>query len=102
VIQPKEQKTSNLDQFAILAVNGETDQVLIPVDNAGLGLARALEVARVLREQPELKGVKVVPLSAGQLMRKGDLLSPGGGATLNDRDRRRIEIRVRRSTQEVQ
>lgn len=101
VIQPKEQKASNLDRIALPAVNGETDQELVPVDNAGLGLARAIEVARVLRRQPELAGMKVVPLSAGQLLRKGDLLSPGGGEALNDPDRRRIEIRVRRSTQEV-
>ncbi|WP_421761508.1 hypothetical protein [Devosia sp.] len=101
VIEPREQKESNLDRVALPALNGETDQELIPVDNAGLGLARAIEVARVLRNQPELKGMKVVPLSAGQLLRKGDLLSPGGGAALNDPDRRRIEIRVRRSTPET-
>lgn len=101
VIEPKEQKESNLDRVALPAVNGETDQELIPVDNAGLGLARAIEVARVLRSQPALKGMKVVPMSAGQLLRKGDLLSPGGGAALNDPDRRRIEIRVRRSTPET-
>ena len=97
VIEPKEQKASNLDRIAIAAVNGETDQELIPVDNAGLGLARAIEVARVLRAQPGLSGMTIVPLSAGQLLRKGDLLSPGGG-TINDPERRRIEIRVRRST----
>ncbi len=101
VIEPREQKESNLDRVALPAVNGETDQELIPVDNAGLGLARAIEVARVLRNQPALQGMKVVPLSAGQLLRKGDLLSPGGGEALNDADRRRIEIRVRRSTPET-
>lgn len=101
VIEPKEQKASNLDWRAIPAVNGEPGAELIPVDNAGLGLARAIEVARVLRDQSELAGMKVVPLSAGQLLRKGDLLSPGGGEALNDPDRRRIEIRVRRSTGEA-
>lgn len=101
VIEPKEQKVSNLDRMALPAVNGEPGVELIPVDNAGLGLARAIEVARVLRSQPELAGAKVVPLSAGQLMRKGDLLSPGGDEGLDDPDRRRIEIRVRRSTQEA-
>lgn len=101
VIQPNVEKTSNLDLLAIPAVNGQPGVHLTPVDNAGLGLARAIEVARVLREQPELSGMRVVPLSAGQLMRKGDLLSPGGGEALNDPDRRRIEIRVRRSTPEA-
>ena len=101
VIQPNIEKTSNLDLLAIPAVNGAPGVHLTPVDNAGLGLARAIEVARVLRQQPELAGVRVVPLSAGQLMRKGDLLSPGGGEALNDPDRRRIEIRVRRSTPEA-
>lgn len=101
VIQPNIEKTSNLDLLAIPAVNGTPGVRLVPVDNAGLGLARAIEVARVLRGQPELAGMKVVPLSAGQLMRKGDVLSPGGGEALNDPDRRRIEIRVRRSTPEA-
>ncbi|CAN7181817.1 hypothetical protein LJR016_000313 [Devosia sp. LjRoot16] len=101
VIQPNIEKTSNLDLLAIPAVNGAPGIHLTPIDNAGLGLARAIEVARVLREQPELVSMRVVPLSAGQLMRKGDLLSPGGGEALNDPDRRRIEIRVRRSTPEA-
>ncbi|WP_055047831.1 OmpA family protein [Devosia sp. A16] len=101
VIQPNIEKTSNLDLLAIPAVNGVPGIHLTPVDNAGLGLARAIEVARVLRQQPELAGVRMVPLSAGQLIRKGDLLSPGSGQALNDPDRRRIEIRVRRSTPEA-
>lgn len=101
VIEPREQKASNLDRLALSALNGQTTEALVPVDNAGLGLARAIEVARVLRAQPSLSGMKIVPLSAGQLMRKGDLLSPGGGAALDDPDRRRIEIRVRRSTPET-
>lgn len=102
IIQPALETVSNLDRLAIPAVNGASDLVLIPVDNAGLGLARAIEVARVLRRQAELAGMKVVPLSGGQLMQKGDLLSPGDGEALNDPDRRRIEIRVRRSTQEAE
>jgi outer membrane protein OmpA-like peptidoglycan-associated protein len=101
VIEPREETVSNLDRFALPSVNGETNEELTPVDNAGLGLARAIEVARVLRVQPELVGMKIVPLSAGQLLRKGDVLSPGGGESLDDADRRRIEIRVRRSTPET-
>ena len=83
--------------FSLEETVGIVEEVL-----AGLGLARAIEVARVLRRQAELAGMKVVPLSAGQLLQKGDLLSPGDGEALNDPDRRRIEIRVRRSTQEAE
>jgi outer membrane protein OmpA-like peptidoglycan-associated protein len=101
VIEPTEQRLSNLDKVALPAVNGATNDELIPVDNAGLGLARAIAVARVLRNQPDLLGKKVVPLSAGQLLRKGDFLSTGVGDAADDPDRRRIEIRVRRSTPET-
>ena len=82
VIEPNAEKSSNLDKTAIGKINGATDEVLIPVDNAGLGLARAIEVARVLRLQPELAGVKIVPLSAGSDDAEGrNLLSDGVGTS---------------------
>jgi outer membrane protein OmpA-like peptidoglycan-associated protein len=89
---------SNLDTSAIAALNGHVspDQ-LIPVDNAGLGLARAIAVADVLKSTGKFGQAKFVPLSAAQLMLPGDKLSDGSDAG-NDRARRRIEIRVRRTT----
>jgi hypothetical protein len=98
VITPHQHPISNLDSVAIPVVLGESDDELYPVDNAGLGLARAIEVARILRQQPALSGMKIVPMSAGQLMMQNDELSSGGAVDANDRDRRRIDIRVRRTT----
>lgn len=96
VIKPT--RPSNLDESAIKALNGQMSATdLIPVDNAGLGLARAIAVADVLRASGHFAGSKIVPLSAAQLMLPGDRLSDGS-APGNDRTRRRIEIRVRRTT----
>lgn len=68
---------------------------LRPADNAGLGLARAVSVASVLNQMPELAGVTILPLSGGQMILPGDQVTDG--AQLGDvRERRRIEIRVRK------
>jgi hypothetical protein len=64
-------------------------------DNAGLGLARAIAVAKVLRADPRLVGASVLPLSGAQLIMPGDILSDGKHAG-DVETRRRIEIRVRR------
>lgn len=91
-------RDSNLDASAIAALNGKANPAtLIPVDNAGLGLARAIAVADVLKATGKFSKAKLVPLSAAQLMLPGDKLSDGSDAG-NDRARRRIEIRVRRTT----
>lgn len=90
-------RPSNLDRSVIAAANGAADPGdLVPVDNAGLGLARAIAVASVLRASPELKGARVIPYSAAQLVMPGDRLADGSHAG-DQRSRRRIEIRVRRS-----
>jgi hypothetical protein len=68
---------------------------LIPADNAGLGLARATAVVRVLMLDERLKGYTLLPLSGGQLIGVDDRLTKGGGG--DERERRRIEIRVRRA-----
>ena len=67
---------------------------LEPADNAGLGLARAISVANVLRGNPALSGITVLPLSAAQLILPGDTLTVGQAG--NVETRRRIEIRIRR------
>jgi flagellar motor protein MotB len=64
-------------------------------DNAGLGLARAIAVANVLRADPRLAGASVLPFSGAQLVMPGDTLTDGKHAG-DVETRRRIEIRVRR------
>ena len=41
---------------------------LVPADNAGLGLARAVSVLSVLRQSPLLQDYKLIPLSGAQLV----------------------------------
>ncbi len=93
----KSTQQSTLDTLAIPVLNGAapiTD--LKPVDNAGLGLARAIAVANVLARELGGIGVKIVPLSGAQLILPGDVVSNGLNPN-DDRNRRRIELRVRRS-----
>jgi hypothetical protein len=68
---------------------------LISADNAGLGLARATAVVRVLGSDERLKGYTLLPLSGGQLIGVDDRLTSGGGG--DEPERRRIEIRLRRA-----
>lgn len=90
-------RPSNLDVNAIPVVQGEMpSDALVAVDNTGLGMARAIAVASALRATGKFADYKIVPLSAGQLLRPGDILSDGSAAG-DDRGRRRIDIRVRRS-----
>ena len=95
---------STLDTLAISVLNGNAPIAdLKPVDNAGLGLARAIAVANALSSELEGTGVKIVPLSGAQLILPGDVVSDGLDP-YDDSNRRRIELRVRRSFggQEVQ
>ena len=95
VIHPT--RPSNLDSEAINAFWGRTEPTgLIPVDNAGLGLARAIAVAAILRSSGLLDEARFIPLSAAQLVLPGDLPSQGIDPS-DDQGRRRIEIRIRRS-----
>jgi outer membrane protein OmpA-like peptidoglycan-associated protein len=94
---PVAQKASNLDRgLSDVLRNGAPVANLVPADNAGLGFARAVAVARVLMQDPKLAGYRILPLSAAQMTGTDERLSfPGGGDV---RERRRIEIRVRRSS----
>jgi outer membrane protein OmpA-like peptidoglycan-associated protein len=89
---------SNLDR-ALAAVTAGTSGagVLQWADNAGLGLARALSVVERLSADPRLRNFRILPLSAAQL------IGTDGRITRWDvrgdvRERRRIEIRMRKST----
>ena len=69
---------------------------LVPADNAGLGLARAVSVVSVLRQSTLLTGYKIIPLSGAQLVNTDETLAVLG-IPANVPERRRIEIRLRKS-----
>jgi hypothetical protein len=86
---------TNLDAALPAFALGNETAALIPYDNAGLGLARALAMSAALVKAGLPNGITVLPMSAGSLTGLDDSLSPSG---LNDDNlaRRRIEIRIRR------
>lgn len=89
---------SNLDQLLISASGGTTEiAALQSTDNAGLAIARAVSVVRVLRSDPRLRGVTILPLSGAQMIMPVDRLADGS-ARGDDQSRRRIDIRLRERT----
>jgi flagellar motor protein MotB len=68
----------------------------VAADNVGLGMARAIAVAHVLRESPLREEFQIIPMSAGAFQRPNDTAALMGGTAIPDQARRRIEIRVRR------
>jgi flagellar motor protein MotB len=97
LVQPI-QRQSNLDRGLITFLkNGGDIARLTPVDNAGLGLARAASVVSVLRTSPKLNGYKMIPLSGGQLINIDETLALNGSSSGDIAQRRRIEIRLRKS-----
>jgi outer membrane protein OmpA-like peptidoglycan-associated protein len=96
--QPVTNRVSNLDrQLSSVTLGGTDPAVLQWADNAGLGLARALAVVRVLASDARLGAFRILPLSGAQL------IDTDGRLTRWDeqgdvRERRRIEIRMRKST----
>jgi hypothetical protein len=86
---------SNLDERLLTYLAGEPGESLRAGDNAGLGMARAAAVVRVIRLNQAAAGLSVIPLSAAQTTEPGDKLAVAGGP-LNEQFRRRIEIRLRR------
>lgn len=91
---------SNLDDTIINAMDGKLPvSALLPADNAGLGLARAIAVANVLKANPKLKDATILPMSAAQLILPGDTVTSGQRGAVESR--RRIEIRVRGRTTPV-
>ena len=92
---------SNLDAHLISASTGRIDiGQLRSTDNAGLAIARAVAVVQILRADPKLKDVAILPLSAAQMIVPVDKVADGTAAA-SDQNRRRIEIRLRRKTQKA-
>lgn len=95
--QPVSREKSNLDDTLIGAMDGKLPvSALLPADNAGLGLARAIAVANELKANPKLKDATILPMSAAQLILPGDTITSGQRGAVESR--RRIEIRVRGRT----
>jgi outer membrane protein OmpA-like peptidoglycan-associated protein len=96
--QPVTNRVSNLDRHLPSVTLGGADAgVLQWADNAGLGLARALAVVKVLASDARLGAFRILPLSGAQL------IDTAGRLTTWDehgdvRERRRIEIRMRKSS----
>jgi flagellar motor protein MotB len=95
--QPIAPRPSNLDGTLRKVLRDHAPITeLIPADNAGLGIARAVSVVQVLASDQRLSKLKILPMSGAQLIeddrmtdwtRSGDIPA-----------RRRIEIRVRRTS----
>src|SRR6202163_2586004 len=95
--QPIGNRPSNLDRDLLSVLNNTSNIArLIPADNAGLGLARAVSVVSVLRHDPRLAAYKLIPLSGAQLVNTDETLATQG-AHGDIPQRRRIEIRLRKS-----
>ncbi|KPF78326.1 hypothetical protein IP88_04000 [alpha proteobacterium AAP81b] len=93
--------TSNLDAQLVAASAGRFPiPDLRSTDNAGLAMARAVSVVHVLRADKRLAGARILPLSGAQMIVPVDRLSDGT-AQGSDQRRRRIEIRLRRSTAQI-
>ena len=96
--QPVGTRGSNLDRDLLPVLrNSANIASIMPADNAGLGLARAVSVVSILLQNPALSGYKLLPLSGAQLINNDETLAISGkpGDVL---ERRRIEIRLRKST----
>lgn len=92
---PVRRLASNLDAQLIPYLSGQQTSPLIPIDNVGLGMARAAAVVRELASEPRLETFTLLPMSAGQTTTVGQELATGT-ETEPDELRRRIEIRLRR------
>ncbi len=96
--QPLGLRSSNLDRgLSSVLAHSAPISTLQPADNAGLGLARAVSVVSVLRQVPTLENYKIIPLSGAQLINTDETLALDS-KPLDVKQRRRIEIRLRKST----
>lgn len=97
--QPVGLRQSNLDRYLVPVLrNYASIASLVPADNAGLGLARAVSVVSVLGRSPLLSGYKLIPMSGAQLINTDETLAIAGSFSGDVRERRRIEIRLRKSS----
>jgi flagellar motor protein MotB len=86
---------ANLDEFLGQYLDPSSTISVFPYDNVGLGISRAVSVARALRQSGLPAKFDIQPLSAAYLIGVDDrtLAAP---RRHDDASRRRIEIRLRR------
>jgi flagellar motor protein MotB len=92
---PVARGASSLDDDLLPFLRGEVARSPRGSDNAGLGMARAAAVARILLSDERLRRYTILPLSAGQAIDVDGKLALGVKRS-DERERRRIEIRMRR------
>lgn len=87
---------SNLDGMLIDALKTGNVTSLVPSDNAGLGISRAVAVVTRLLQDSRLQErfSRILPMSGAQLIQVDETLSQGSAGDV--RERRRIEIRLRK------
>ena len=87
---------SNLDTLLFDVLKSGNVASLVPADNAGLGMSRAVAVVTRLLQDSRLEQrfSRILPLSGAQLIQVDETLSQG--AIGDVRERRRIEIRLRK------
>jgi outer membrane protein OmpA-like peptidoglycan-associated protein len=87
---------SNLDGTLIEALKTGNVASLVPADNAGLGISRAVAVVIRLLADSRLQErfSRILPMSGVQLIQVDEKLSQGSAGDV--RERRRIEIRLRK------
>jgi flagellar motor protein MotB len=86
---------SNMDDEILDSLKSGDVASLVPADNAGLGLARAVAVVTRFLQDERLKPfARILPLSGAQLIRVDETLTHGAEGDV--RERRRIEIRLRK------
>jgi flagellar motor protein MotB len=91
-------RPSNLDRnLASVTLGASGPEVLQWGDNAGLGLARALAVVELISADSRLRSFRILPLSAAQLIGIDGRITRWDGLG-NVQERRRIEIRMRKSS----
>lgn len=96
--QPVLNRPSNLDRTLASVTQGfNGTEALQWGDNAGLGLARALAVVELLSADARLRNFRILPLSAAQLIGTDGRITRFDGHG-DVQERRRIEIRMRKSS----
>ncbi len=88
-------RLTSVDRGLLRFLNADAVTVPLAADNVGLGMARAVAVAKVLRSVSALGGLTILPLSAYQTTIRAEELSVGDGLARGDEERRQIEIRLR-------
>jgi flagellar motor protein MotB len=86
---------ANLDDSLGQYLDPTSAAALVPYDNVGLGISRAVSVARALRASGLPAKLDIQPFSAAYLISPDDHTNPAA-RRVGDATRRRIEIRIRR------